>query len=78
MLIALGAAELEAMEENLFSRWDMLSLPSAPASDLQCVSVSGLRIPFRDVGHSVQGQVGMLGIWTTKSSPVCFYTLIDS
>lgn len=45
MLIALGTADqYGAVEENLFSRWDMLSLPSACASDPQCVSFPGLAI----------------------------------
>lgn len=35
MLIALGTADqYRTVQENLFSKWDMLSLPSVCASDL--------------------------------------------
>lgn len=51
VLIALGTADqYGAIEENLFSRWDMLSLPSAYASDPQCVSFPRAGHPSM-VGH---------------------------
>lgn len=53
VLIALGTAdEYRPVEENLFSRWDILTLPSACASDQQFLSFPGLGIHPRSAVHT--------------------------
>ena len=52
MLIALGTAQYRAVEENLFGRWERLSLPSACAPDLQRVSFPRLEIHPRPAIHT--------------------------